>query len=116
MITPCDCAGDCAGGITAETVFDEPLAVEQEFTRHLRIVPRHCSRNRSANLASFVHESGHTPNEFLTTLSRFAPRSCLGNEFHCDRGFAGQRPIVLRCDWSCSRSAGTLGMARPKSS
>ena len=69
MITPCDCAGDCARGITAETVRDEPLAVEQEFARHLRIVPRHRARNRSTNLASFIHEIVRAPNEFSNRAS-----------------------------------------------
>src|SRR5436190_2176521 len=69
MITPCDCAGNCAGGVTAETVCDEPLAVEQEFARHLCIVPRHCSRNRSTNLASLVHEMTRPANEYSNRAS-----------------------------------------------
>jgi hypothetical protein len=42
MVTPRDYTRDGAGGVTAESVGDDPLALEQNFAGSLGRVPLHC--------------------------------------------------------------------------
>ena len=48
VITAGDRAGNSAGGVTAEAIGHEPFAIEQNFARRLRGVPRHRARYRQA--------------------------------------------------------------------